>query len=129
MIQTKIFNDYWIYARRQVGTYPAHTARSGKWVINIDQGDNNNNNDGNNERWIIIKNSTINGLLGNVSKISTGFDNNNRIIYVCTYDYQDIEDVIKIRNKLKDLGFVEELIYKTDLDTKLGKCGSDVYNF
>lgn len=87
-----ICNDY-LYARRQSGKYSALTARSGKWVIHVSE-------DKIKEIWNIIKNATINGLLGELSKACI----NSKIIYVYTYDYEDTEDVYNIRKELYNLG-------------------------
>ena len=111
---------YWIFAIREVGFYQENTNQSGKWLIfcPIDTID---------EMWTIIREATINGKLGNVSKVSTKRPNpnsqnkNTKVIWVYTYDSNDIKDVMGIRKRLRDLGFTQQLIYKTDQTTREGK--------
>ena len=47
------------------------------------------------------------------------------VICVYTYDYQDEEDVMRVRQVLKDLGIQREIIYKADADTRAGSYGAD----
>lgn len=37
-----------------------------------------------------------------------------------TYDHNDEEDVMRVRKKLRELGFTEKLSYKTDEATRAG---------
>ncbi len=128
MKPSKAFDGYWIYARRKKGSYPAHTARSGKWLIfaPTDQID---------RAWEIVKQATINGMLGEVSKVATALENSNakdnnvKVICVYTYDYEDKDDVYSIRDKLYKLGFTNRLVYKTDQATKSKKYGPGVGNY
>jgi hypothetical protein len=122
MKPSKVVDNYWIYARRKKGSYRAHTARSGKWLIFVpaDQID---------KTWEIVKQATIKGTLGEVSKVATALENPNakdhniKVICVYTYDYEDKEDVYAIRNKLFELGFTNKLVYKSDQATSSGKYG------
>lgn len=58
--------------------------------------------------------STENGELGHRSKVATAKRNPNarsaatKVICVYTYDYEDTEDVKRVRGKLRELGFVED---------------------
>ena len=111
---------YWIFAQREVPVWKTQTNQSGKWLIfcPIDTID---------EMWTIIREATIKGKLGNVSKVSTKRPNpnsqnkNTKVICVYTYDSNDIDDVMEIRKQLSDLGFTQQLIYKTDQTTREGK--------
>ena len=125
MKPSEVFNDYWIYARRKAGVYPASTIRSGKWLIfaSVDEIDST---------WAVIKQATIEGRLGGVSKVATARDNptskdpNTKVICVYTYDYEDTEDVFGIREVLYGLGFDKRLVYKSDRATREGRYGPKV---
>jgi hypothetical protein len=126
MKPSKVVDSYWIYARRKTGSYPAHTARSGKWLIFVPA-------DKIDKVWEIIKQATIKGHLGGVSKVATALENSNakdhniKVICVYTYDYDDKVDVYAIRNKLDELGFTNKLVYKSDHATKTGQYGVGCY--
>ena len=111
---------YWIIARRKTGDYPKSTAQSGKWLVFVDAA----NVDG---IWSKIKRAVEHGLLGDQAKVSTAKPNpnardpNRRVICVFTYDYDDIEDVRRIREQLRRLGVTERIAYKANEDTLAGK--------
>jgi len=90
------------------------TKKSGKWILFFDD------NDSLDLSWEKIKKSTENGDLGVYSKVVTnapGRPYKNKVICVYTYDYEDKEDIIRVREKLKHLGFKEKISYKKDIDT------------
>lgn len=94
----------------------------GKWLIFTDK---NNIK----EKWKIIKKATEKGQLGFNSKCAKGPNPNSdnketRVICVYTYDYEDNEDVFKVREELERLGFTQVLYYKTDQMTRDGQSGS-----
>ena len=119
---------YWLFSKREkreIGKYVQHTIRSGKWLIfcpftTIDK------------TWNIIREATINGKLGEVSKVSTRRPNPNSrnpdigVICVYTYDSDDMDDLMEIRVSLRNLGFTQKLVYKTDQATREGKYGKGV---
>lgn len=47
------------------------------------------------------------------------------MICVYTYDYEDKDDVMRIREVLRDLGIRRPIIYKADEDTTKLKYGND----
>ncbi len=115
------FKDaFWIYAHRKQGSYPHRTDQSGKWLlfVSIERID---------AVWEKIKLATEQGLLGDRSKVSTALkkpnfkDTGKRVICVYTYDSDDADDVRRIREELRKLGFVGKLSYKTDKDSWAGK--------
>ena len=70
--------------------------------------------------WKRIAKSTFNGELGVSAKVSTAMQNNRRyVICVYTSNYLDLEDVMRVREKLELLGFTEKLCYKPDIYTYL----------
>ena len=125
MRPSQVFNEYWLYSKRELGSYPQHTSKSGKWLIfvPIDKID---------YIWEVIKKATVNGMLGNLSKVATARknptakDHNIKVICVYTYDYSDMKDVFRIRRALTELGFTNKLIYKSDQSTREGRYGKNV---
>ena len=75
----------------------------------------------------LIKQSTKNGLLGQTSKVATAGPNRNtndpnmKVICVYTYDSDDQEDVMRVRNTLRKLGITQKIPYKTDKATIEGR--------
>ena len=62
-----------------------------------------------------------------MSKVATAKDNpnaansNTKVICVYTYDWTDEEDVMRIRQELRQLGITRKIPYKADEDTESGK--------
>ena len=117
---SQVTDEYWIFAERKQGTYPPHSKNGGKWLIfvpleRIDQ------------VWSKIKSATESGRLGEMSKVATAKDNANainsstKVICVYTYDWTDEEDVMRIRQELRQLGITRKIPYKADEDTESGK--------
>lgn len=71
--------------------------------------------------WKTIARATSNGELGRSAKVSTAMQNKRRYT-ICAYteNYLNLDDVIKVREKLRLLGFTDELCYKPDIYTYLG---------
>jgi hypothetical protein len=114
---SQVFDEVWVAAERKKGTYPELTANSGKWLIrlwkhNLDL------------VWEKIKTATENGLLGGLSKASTGMPSplalkeNLSVICIYTYDFTDKEDVMRIREELRKLGATAKISYKADSATR-----------
>ena len=123
----------WIFAHRIWGYYPAETKRSGKWLIFLSETVID-------RYWQKIKEAVEQGLLGETAKTSTvrhgGMPpevrrkkiergDNRYVICVYTYDYQDKDDVMRIRQALRDLGIKYPIHYKADEDTRKGQYGSN----
>ncbi|MFQ6114621.1 MAG: putative phosphothreonine lyase domain-containing protein [bacterium] len=115
-----VTNTYWLHAFRKKGVYPESTSNSGKWLVfvpvhKVDQ------------LWKKIKHATEEGKLGGSSKVSTARPNPNatdsstKVICVYTYDWTDQEDVMRIRQQLRDLGVTSKIPYKADEDTYAGR--------
>jgi hypothetical protein len=117
---SKVTETYWLYAKRKKGKYHIHTENGGKWLIFVDV----RNID---EVWEKIKIATENGLLGEESKVATAKENpnandsNKKVICVYTYDYMDKEDVMRIREALRNIGIKNKIPYKIDNATIEGK--------
>lgn len=93
---------------------------SGKWLIFIDRTQIDN-------IWVRIKKATEEGKLGDSAKVSTAKTNPNstdpskNVICVYTYDWTDKEDVMRVREELRQIGITWKIPYKSDLDTIRGK--------
>ncbi|HJJ99855.1 MAG TPA: DUF1917 domain-containing protein, partial [Methanocorpusculum sp.] len=76
--------------------------------------------------WQKVRDATAAGTLGIGAKVSTAKENEDsrddrKVIYVFTPDWSDEEDVMRVRNELKNLGFVDRIGYKRNLDTYAGE--------
>ena len=113
----------WIYAYSEVDGYPLnHPLRSGKWLVFL--------NETNIDRyWQRIRDAVITGKMGNSAKVSTGGSakarNGRHVICVYTYDCEDKDDAMRIRQKLRECGILRPIRYKRNLDTGLLRYGSD----
>ncbi len=117
---SQVTDEYWLFANRKQGTYPPHSENGGKWLIfvPIERID---------KVWSQIESATEAGRLGEMSKVATAKPNfnatnsNAKVICVYTYDWMDKEDVIRIRQELRQLGITRKIPYKADEDTESGK--------
>jgi hypothetical protein len=113
-------DDYWLWAKRQQGTYPEHSARGGKWLVFVPVGDVDH-------RWAAIRQATEEGTLGGLAKVATAMPNPNaisarqRVICVYTYDGLDEPDAMRVRAALRDLGITWPISYKLDSATLAGQ--------
>ncbi|NLA39442.1 MAG: DUF1917 domain-containing protein, partial [Methanomicrobiales archaeon] len=79
--------------------------QAGKWLIFIPPGEVD-------EAWKKVRDETARGMLGISAKVSTARpDPDSRderaVIYVYTRDWADEAGVMRVRERLRDLGFVE----------------------
>lgn len=99
-VPSKTTAVYWIEA---VPDTPAQqpTPRSGCWLIVTEMSQVD-------AQWAAVKAATRGGRLGFKSKVSTAprvpTGRDQRVIYVCTYDRRDSDDVERIRAALVELG-------------------------
>lgn len=109
----------WLYADVFKEGYPVSTPKSGKWLIFISR-------ESVDEVWSKIRNATHSGFLGHKSKVSMPrhLGSTSHVICVYTYDWEDITDVMRIRDYLRCLGITRKIPYKTDFDTLSGKYSS-----
>jgi hypothetical protein len=120
-------DDPWVWAE---SSFPREhvTERSGKWMIfsQLDEHD---------QAWETIRDATESDELGFSAKAATAFKNPRRIsnsellICVYTYDYSDLDDVRRVFNRLRTLGFAQQLPYKSNADTRAGNYGNGVSLF
>jgi hypothetical protein len=112
--------DYWLYAERKKRQVPVPGSKSGKWLVFVRMEEV----DG---VWAKIRKAVEDGNLGDEAKVATAKptpysqDDSRRVICVYTYDYEDIDDVRRIRAELRRLGVTDRIPYKSDEDTEAGK--------
>jgi hypothetical protein len=76
--------------------------------------------------WIKVRDATVAGMLGISAKVSTAKPNpdsrdTRKVIYVYTRDWSDESDVMRVREKLRELGFTERIGYKRNIETFAGE--------
>lgn len=117
---SKTTRMYWI-----VQDAPGPAARGlddeqvGKWLIFVPA-------EGVDEAWRKIRDETVKGTLGISAKVSTAKPNpdsrdERSVIYVYTRDWADEADVMRVRERLRDLGFEERIGYKRNIETYRGE--------
>ena len=113
-------SGYWI-GHNSDKNYKRHTNYGGKWLIFSSK----ENIDGD---WQKVKEAQDKGLLGDMSKVSTAINYKqfkNHVICVYTYDSNDKEDLLRVREGLKEAGFDKPINYKRDIETIKGVYGSN----
>jgi nuclear transport factor 2 (NTF2) superfamily protein len=73
-----------------------------------------------------VRNATVALELGISAKVSTAKPNpdsrdNRKVVYIYTKDWADEEDVLRVREKLRELGFVDRIGYKRNIETFAGE--------
>jgi len=120
VIPSKTAQMYWIVQDAPDSPPEAiEDENAGKWLIfqEPDQVD---------VSWKKVREATVEGTLGISTKVSTAKPNpesrdNRKVIYVYTKDWADEADVMRVRQKLRDLGFVDRIGYKRNIETFAGE--------
>ena len=78
------------------------------------------------EAWILVRNATFRNELGISAKVSTAKPNPDsrdsmKVIYVYTPDWRDEQEVMRVRERLRDLGFTDRIGYKRNIETYKGE--------
>lgn len=109
----------WLYITDETQIHQ-EAIRPGKWLIFVPVEELD-------QIWQIIRAATMLGQLGPSSKTSTNYNNphasnqNTKVICVYTNDHEDLPDVKRVRQKLRELGITQKIPYKTDDATIEGK--------
>jgi len=120
IIPSKTVKSYWIQQDKPGSATGASGAEeAGKWLIFVGPEEVD-------AAWQKVRDATIQGRLGIGAKVSTAKENEDahddrKVIYVFTADWADEPDVMRIRAELKELGFVDRIGYKRNLDTYAGE--------
>ena len=123
VIPTKTTQMYWIVLDAP-GSAPEaiEDENAGKWLIFQDP-------DAVDAAWKKVRDATVAHELGISAKVSTAKPNpdsrdNRKVIYVYTKDWADEADVMRVREKLRELGFVDRIGYKRNIETFAGEYAS-----
>lgn len=114
-----VTDEWWVYARRKGRVRPP-TERSGKWLVFVDRSSAN-------QLWESIAEATTEGRLGSSAKCGTAranphaVDPSQTVICVYTPDFDDRDDVNRVRESLRTLGIVWKIPYKLDATTLAGR--------
>ncbi|WOF17070.1 DUF1917 domain-containing protein [Methanoplanus sp. FWC-SCC4] len=97
---------------------PDDENRGGKWLIFLER-------DVADLMWRKIRDATVKGRLGISAKTSTAKENPDSrddriVIYVHTKDWEDADDVMNIREVLRELGVEQRIGYKRNIETYHG---------
>lgn len=120
VIPSKTTQMYWI-VQDAPGSPPEaiEDENAGKWLIfqEPDRAD---------ESWRKVRDNTVKLNLGISAKVSTSKPNpesrdNRKVIYVYTKNWADEEDVMRVRETLRTLGFTERIGYKRNIETFAGQ--------
>jgi len=121
-IPSKITEGYWVFASVKKKTnYKRKFKRNktGKWLVFVDIHELD-------KTWKTIKKATEKGFLGIEAKAATAKSNpnasseNEKVICIYTYNWQDVDDVYRVEKSLRSIGIETTLYYKTDQDTRKG---------
>jgi len=114
----------WHYKKSPSYNYFASTAAAGKWCIFLSGAEVD-------EEWSKIRGAIENDQLmcGKVSTALRSMSRDGHVICVYTRDWTDRQDLMRARQVLRSLGFLNELGYKRDIDTRSGKYGRDEWYF
>lgn len=74
------------------------------------------------DTWRNVKKAIEEDKLWKQAKVSTAWRSKGGVYVVCvyTYDYEDVNDVMKIRDYLREMGFKKTASYKNDEQTIAG---------
>ena len=92
---------------------------AGKWLIFLPA-------DRVDKAWTVVRDATVAKELGISTKVSTAKENpesrdNMKVIYIYTKDWRDEEDVMHVRERLRELGFIDRIGYKRNIETFRGE--------
>ncbi|MDO8871514.1 MAG: DUF1917 domain-containing protein [Methanoregula sp.] len=120
VVPTKTTQMYWI-VQDAPGSAPEaiEDENAGKWLIFQEP-------DLVDAVWTKVRDATVALELGISAKVSTSKPNpdsrdNRKVVYVYTKDWADESDVMRVREKLRELGFVDRIGYKRNIETFAGE--------
>jgi len=120
VLPSKTTQMYWI-VQDAPGSAPEaiEDEHAGKWLIFQDP-------DVADDAWKKVRDATVALDLGISAKVSTAKPNpdsrdSRRVIYVYTRDWADEPDVMRVRENLRKIGFVDRIGYKRNLETFAGE--------
>lgn len=123
VLPSKTTQMYWIVLDAP-GSAPEaiEDENAGKWLIFQEP-------DAVDAAWRKVRDATVALELGISAKVSTAKPNpdsrdSRKVIYVYTKNWADEADVMRVREKLRELGFVDRIGYKRNIETFAGEYAS-----
>jgi hypothetical protein len=120
VVPTKTTLMYWIVQDVPgAGSGEMDDEKAGKWLIFLPD----DRVDG---LWRKVRDATGAGELGVSAKVSTSKPNpesrdERKVIYVYTRDWADEADVMRVRERLREMGVVDRIGYKRNIETFRGE--------
>jgi hypothetical protein len=120
VVPTKTTLMYWILQDApDAGSGEMDDEKAGKWLIFL----TDDRVDG---LWRRVRDATAAGELGVSAKVSTSKPNpesrdERKVIYVYTRDWADEADVMRVRERLREMGVVDRIGYKRNIETFRGE--------
>ncbi|MBN2733796.1 MAG: DUF1917 domain-containing protein [Methanomicrobiaceae archaeon] len=111
---------YWIVQDApDFAASPEEEEKGGKWLVFVDREEAD-------ELWQKIRDATVENRLGISAKVSTSKHNpestdERTVIYINTHDWEDKDDVMRVREVLKELGVLQRIGYKRNIETYHGE--------
>ncbi|PWR71934.1 putative phosphothreonine lyase domain-containing protein [Methanospirillum lacunae] len=123
VIPTKTIQSYWIIQDApDTDPHATEDDKAGKWLIFVppDQVD---------DIWKKIRDLTWQNELGISAKVSTSKRNPDsrdyrKVMYVYTADWENEEEVMRVREKLRSIGIADRIGYKRNIETFKGEYAS-----
>ncbi|MDD4422932.1 MAG: DUF1917 domain-containing protein [Eubacteriales bacterium] len=120
VIPSKTTRMYWIVQDAPgFAASPDDEEKGGKWLVFTEK-------ESADDLWARIRDATVNDKLGLSAKVSTAKHNpesrdERAVIYVNTRDWEDKDDVMRVREVLKELGVEQRIGYKRNIETYQGE--------
>lgn len=112
----------WLQAHSPKIKFFESNEKTGKWCINLPKEEID-------EAWLKIKEACRKNkfILAKCSTSRTSGTAQYPLFLICVYtnDWENTEDVQKVRQTLKDIGFTQPLKYKRDIETINNVYGTD----
>ena len=120
VVPSRTTQMYWIIQEApDVAPDAIEDELAGKWLIFLPP-------DRVDEAWTKVRDATCANILGISAKVSTAKPNPDsrdqmKVIYVYTADWQNEPEVMRVREELRKLGFVDRIGYKRNIETFKGE--------
>ena len=115
---SEVHDRPWLYAVHDQSF--SSSDKSGKWLVFFSP-------EYVDDWWSRVTAATLAGDLGPVSKVSTmyptNYDKRRKVICAYTVDADDMEDVMRVRDALRELGVTWPISYKEDAMSAAGISG------
>jgi Basophilic leukemia-expressed protein Bles03 len=120
VVPSRTTQMYWIIQDApDIGPDAIEDELAGKWLIFLPA-------EKVDDAWRLVRDATITRDLGISAKVSTAKPNPDsrdqmKVIYVYTADWQDEAEVMRVRERLRELGFTDRIGYKRNIETFKGE--------